>query len=362
MSWPTPSIVAGSLVAVVTVSYFLWRGDVSQDDSISVAFIGNSFMFVNDLPRVLENFSGRTMYQDSMLHGSLNFKSLLQKGNGMYEWWGNSTNAINEDGMRDFGACTVNQLLLGYDDQLNNFDQYYYNDGYNPCFLDEEYLYYSTMMRRPSQDNESDDYVGGLQWDFVVMNDQSMAPTSNNKKSQSAAVLESTYVPLFVETKSTPILFMTWAYWRDDIDMSGLVDVPTFTSLLWEGYQYYAQVLKKALPSNRKPRIAPVGLAFLMIWEENPSFWKNLFGEDKYHPSPRGTYLAACVIYCTIYNRLPPPSTRFTTSVFSRSRSMQISGDVQPLPSEEEAIYLRYIAKKIALQGFIPKSLSISDG
>jgi hypothetical protein len=320
-------------------------------------------MFVNDLPRVLESFSDGTMYHDSMLHGSLNFKSLLEKGNGMYEWWQNSTNAINDDGMRDYGACTVNQLLLGYDDQLYNFDEYYYNDGYtNPCFLDEDYLFYSIMVRQPGQDNDNDNYSAVLQWDFVVMNDQSTAPTNNNKKSQSAFALENTYVPLFLETESTPILFMTWAYWRDDIDMSALVDIPTFTSLLWEGYHYYAQVLEGALPIDRKPRIAPVGLAFLMIWEENPSFWKQLFGEDKYHPSPHGTYLAACVIYCTIYDRLPPASTRFTTPVFSRSRGMQISGDVQPLPTEEEAIYLRYIAKKIALQGYVPKSLSVSDG
>jgi hypothetical protein len=192
------------------------------------------------------------------------------------------------------------------------------------------------------------------------MNDQSMTPTNKNKKLQSASVLRSTYVPLFEETGSTPVLFMTWGYWRDGIDMSSLVDVPFFTSQLWEGYQYYAQILDDALPN--KARVAPVGLAFLLIWEENPSFWQSLFGEDKYHPSPHGTYLAACVIYCTIYNHLPSASTRYAASVFSRSRGMQISGDPQPLPTEEEAIYLRYIAKKVALDGYVPKSLYVPGG
>ena len=101
----------------------------------------------------------------------------------------------------------------------------------------------------------------------------------------------------------------------------------------------------------------PLPLAFLVLWEENISFWNRLFGEDLYHPSPHGTYLAACVVYATIYGRMPPASTRFTTELFARSRSMQLSGEEQPLPTEEEALYLRWIAKRVALEGFVPRSL-----
>ena len=97
--------------------------------------------------------------------------------------------------------------------------------------------------------------------------------------------------------------------------------------------------------------------AFLLIWEENFSFWKRLFGEDLYHPSPHGTYLAGCIIFSTIYKRLPSASSRFTTEVFSRSRKMQLSGDRQPLPTEDEALYLRWIAKRVAIQGYVPKTL-----
>jgi len=94
-----------------------------------------------------------------------------------------------------------------------------------------------------------------------------------------------------------------------------------------------------------------------VIWEENFSFWERLFGEDLYHPSPHGTYLAACVIYSTIYKRLPPASSRFTSKVFSRSRMMQLTGDPQDLPTEDEALYLRWIAKRVVLQGHVPESL-----
>jgi len=184
-------------------------------------------------------------------------------------------------------------------------------------------------------------------------------PTNDYGRMISSYALSSLYAPLLKGAGSTPILFMTWGYWRDNMDQSELVDVPTFTKFLYDGYHYYANVLEQV---GCKPKIAPVGLAFLVIWEENFSFWKKLFGEDKYHPSPHGTYLAACVIYATIHDHLPPSSTRFTNQVFSRSRGMQLSGDPQPLPTEEEAIYLRWIAKRVALRGYIPKSfLAVSS-
>jgi hypothetical protein len=347
-------------VSLALTSYFLWTGYASRDTTVSVAFIGNSFIFVNDMPRVLEAFSEGKMKQDSLLHGSLNLVSLTKKGNGMYRRWGKSSNAINEDGFHDFGACTVIQLLQGRDEWLDNYKDYYYDDGLNPCFEDPSYLEYASMIRAPEGNADKDSYPT---WNFVVFNDQSMRPTDyKNNRILSAYALKNVYAPLMKKAQSIPILFMTWAYWRDETDMSVFVDIPTFTSLLYEGYQDYAQVLEASLPSEFQPRIAPVGLAFLVVWEENPSFWKRLFGQDNFHPSPHGTFLASNVIFCTIHKRLPPASTRFTESVFSRSRGMQISGSSQPLPTEEEAIYLRWIAKRVALDGYIPKSLSMNGG
>lgn len=44
------------------------------------------------------------------------------------------------------------------------------------------------------------------------------------------------------------------------MDMSSFVDVPTFTSRLKEGYEYYAAILEESFPNGLKPKIAPVGL------------------------------------------------------------------------------------------------------
>lgn len=83
------------------------------------------------------------------------------------------------------------------------------------------------------------------------------------------------------------------------------------------------------------------------------------FGEDLYHPSPHGTYLEACVIFSTIFGRAPdPPSQDFTIeSLFNRSRVRQISGDEQDLPTDDEALYLRWIAQRVVFKGHVPSSL-----
>lgn len=68
-----------------------------------------------------------------VLHGSLNFKSFLQKGNGMYLKWQTQNSILTtvatvssrtDDGattsstIYDYGACTVKQSFLGYDQNL----------------------------------------------------------------------------------------------------------------------------------------------------------------------------------------------------------------------------------------------------
>eukprot|EP00536_Pseudo-nitzschia_multiseries_P014228 jgi/Psemu1/37972/gm1.37972_g len=282
---PGSKFLGGVVVTLVFSSLLLTsdNGTYSNNNqSISVAFVGNSFTFVNDLPRVVEAMSdGKIARQDSCLHGSLTVTSLLQKGNGMYIFWGDSGNSdrgdADDDGFPDFGACTVPQLLLGYDETLvaetnndndNNYEDYYTDDGLNPCFQDPDYLEYYSIATRLPEDNENGNGNGNgngneystSRWDYVVINDQSMFPADYYKRMKSASTLQEAYVPMLNASNSIPILYQTWAYWREDIDMTDFVDIPTFTTMLKEGYEYYLENLEEELPSHLKPRIAPVGL------------------------------------------------------------------------------------------------------
>jgi len=49
--------------------------------------------------------------------------------------------------------------------------------------------------------------------------------------------------------------------------------------------------------------IAPVGLAFQKSIVQHPEI--NLYHSDQKHPSLEGTYLAASVLFSTLYNQFP---------------------------------------------------------
>ncbi|MEK0246860.1 DUF4886 domain-containing protein [Raoultella sp. BAC10a-01-01] len=49
--------------------------------------------------------------------------------------------------------------------------------------------------------------------------------------------------------------------------------------------------------------VAPVGLAFAKSLQRNPEI--NLYHSDGNHPSLAGTYLTACVLFATLYNKSP---------------------------------------------------------
>lgn len=257
---------------------------------ITVAFVGNSMQYYNDQPRFLEALSQGHIFQDSCLHGDATIRTLLKTGNGMYSKF-RTANAVVEDAseyvynqmdddvtvvIHDYGACTVRQLLLGQDsrlpdqEQIENYDDYfnpedddgdnenYIDDGTNPCFEDAYYMDYldARYAENPRQ------------WDYLVLNDNTRSPARYDSRQRALEELESSYVPWLLETGATPVFIVTYAYWTSWRDMTGLEDVPTFTSLTYMGYREYAALLEQYLPYNQKPRIAPVGIAFLLVWEE----------------------------------------------------------------------------------------------
>ena len=315
--------------------------------------------FVNDLPRFMQALGGEAygggynIEQDSCLHGSLHFKSLYRKGNGMDNKWNTSKALISKNPkIYDYGACTVRQLLLGYDENLQsgNANGYYKDDGKNPCFSSIDYLYY-TMEKYDGSNKPA--------WDYVVLNDQSTRPALEEKRNVSLAVLEKKYVPMLLEMDAVPVFFATHGYDSSYIDTSSMGSVSEFTSDVFEGYRLYAEMMEATLPASQRPRIAPVGLAYLLIYEENPEMYEKLFFVDGFHPSPHGTYLMGCVLYATLYGFMPGNDAlpSIPERLWSRARKMQIGPEpVMPFPTHDETIYLYSVARKIMIYGVRPKT------
>jgi hypothetical protein len=287
----------------------------------------------------------------------------------MYHKW-STRPATDQNGEYDYGSCTVPQLLFGYDDNLTpgNQNGYYRNDGKNPCFVDSEYYTYITSQYEQQPPPT---------WDFVVLNDRTTFPAIYELRQRSLNALQDNYIAYFQQTKARPVLIMTYAYnyhafyntTSDDDGTSSdddagdpisiqVGEIAEFTSHLHLGYMEYARLLDSTL--NQSTLVAPVGLAFLTIWEERFEMWQKLFYIDHLHPSPLGTYLMGCVVYATIYDRMPSIDAALDIQkLWSRARRMEVwnAASAMDLPTLDEAAYLLKIAERVTLQGFLPLSL-----
>ena len=134
--------------------------------------------------------------------------------------------------------------------------------------------------------HDADPMVDGLidqGWDYVVLQDQSQQPWWGPPLDVKPALL-SLDAKIRAASAET-VLYMTWARQGNDFNQNMLVD------------SYYVHGADAV-----GARVAPVGRA----WERalrDPTM--TLHADDGSHPNPRGTYLAACVLYATLTDENP---------------------------------------------------------
>lgn len=252
------------------------------------------------------------------------------------------------------GACSVHQLLSGYDKYISygNDNKAYYNDGSNPCLVDQNYMQYIS--------NKYTKYPPS--WNYVVIADQSKRMASAEARNDTLDALTSVYAPLILDADTIPVIVDTHAFWSNSSNMTGLEDVPTFTKLIYQGVKEYQEALGNTLPEEQRPIIVPIGLAYLTIWEENYDYWESLFLSDQVHASLRGSYLFAVVLYTKLFGHLPKKSASMPDDMgylFGYSRKNLGVGNANATniyPTHEEAMYLRNIANRVVLKGHVPSS------
>jgi hypothetical protein len=118
---------------------------------------------------------------------------------------------------------------------------------------------------------------------------------------------------LIADGEAETVFFLTWGRREGDSTNASLYpDFETMQERLTDGYLAY----QEATSSKKRPTwIAPVGPAFARVHAdileagEDPLdpeslFW-GLYNPDASHPSPTGTYLAACVFYATLTGSSP---------------------------------------------------------
>jgi hypothetical protein len=138
------------------------------------------------------------------------------------------------------------------------------------------------------------DQLKSSKWDFVVLQEQSQIPAIEQSRTRSMYPAARLLVSRVKDVGSIPIFFLTWAH-RDGWPENGLPDYESMQAAIDQGYLAIAQELDVG--------IAPVGFAWQAANGQNPQL--GLWQEDGSHPTERGTYLAACVFYATIFRQSP---------------------------------------------------------
>jgi len=132
----------------------------------------------------------------------------------------------------------------------------------------------------------------GGKWDYVVLQEQSTlgliqmaneAPRINDPKTfhEYARRFDAEIKKAGAKT----VFYLTWAR----------QNAPQTQAALTDAYLNIAKELNAI--------VAPVGIAWENALKSNPQL--ALHREDKGHPTPTGSYLAACVLYATIYGKSP---------------------------------------------------------
>lgn len=141
---------------------------------------------------------------------------------------------------------------------------------------------WSLQRHVDEEKSEAPKKIAEGKWDFVVLQEQSQMPIVYPKVTLDYG---SRLGALIKQHKATPLLYQTWA--RENQPENQSTINKTYTDLA------------KALECP----IAPVGAA----WESARAGRKDLvlYHADKSHPSPAGSYLAACVFFAKIYGKSP---------------------------------------------------------
>ena len=134
----------------------------------------------------------------------------------------------------------------------------------------------------------------GQRWDFVVLQEQSRIPAMTAQRDEQMIPAARLLDKKAAESGAETVLFLTWAG-RDGLPSAGLEDYVAMQSAIEAGYMEVAGEIGAM--------VAPVGVAWQWALEEHPEL--GLWQRDGSHPSPEGTYLAACVFYATLLGESP---------------------------------------------------------
>lgn len=136
--------------------------------------------------------------------------------------------------------------------------------------------------------------LAAAKWNVVVLQEQSEIPAVEQSRQLQMYPAARQLVGAVSDAGALPIFFLTWAH-RDGLPANGLTTYAAMQSAITDGYS--------AIAREQRVAIAPVGVAWSTTLTQAPQI--DLWQTDGSHPAKAGTYLAACVLYATMFKLSP---------------------------------------------------------
>lgn len=143
------------------------------------------------------------------------------------------------------------------------------------------------------------------QWDMVVLQEQSQVPSFPLPYSKPFHDSANRLADMVKSARSKPVFFLTWG--RRDGDKGNKQVNPDYKTMqdnLTKAYRTAAH--------RNKARLAPVGEAWRLVWKGDANLARRLYAGDGSHPSPKGAFLNACVLYGALFGE-NPESVKFNS-------------------------------------------------
>jgi uncharacterized protein DUF4886 len=136
--------------------------------------------------------------------------------------------------------------------------------------------------------------LASSKWDVVVLQEQSEIPSVELLRQGDMYPAAHDLVVMIRAAGAQPLFFVTWGH-RNGWPVNGMPDYASMQSSIDAGYLFIAR--------QEHAAIAPVGYAWMALVNQisNPGLWQ----DDGSHPTTKGTYLAACVFYASIFHESP---------------------------------------------------------
>jgi hypothetical protein len=136
--------------------------------------------------------------------------------------------------------------------------------------------------------------LASARWGVVVLQEQSQIPSVSAPRQGQMYPAARQLVRMIDDAGAMPMFFLTWAR-RDGWPENGMASYARMQSAIDDGYL--------AIAREQHVAVAPVGFAWsTAAGQEGGS---RLWQDDGSHPAAKGTYLAACVFYASIFRQSP---------------------------------------------------------